>query len=100
MFSDTDDDTLLIYERGESSFDALTASYIAVKCKRDYSQSRKFSGLQIVPGVIPVDCLVVQMMPLVIRMRPWACARTSDNNWISESWISRLSKYIDLIALH
>jgi len=59
MFADTDSDTLLIYESGESILDALVASYIAMKCKREYSRFRKFFGLKIVPGV---DWLLVQMM--------------------------------------
>jgi hypothetical protein len=40
-FADTDGDTLLIYESGESLLDALVASFIAMKYRREHSSLRK-----------------------------------------------------------
>jgi len=87
MFADTDGDTLLIYESGESPLDAFVTSYTAMKCKRDHPRLRKLFGLEVVPCVISVDWLLVQMMRFHVACHQYTFIGlcTSCNNWISES---------------
>jgi hypothetical protein len=47
MFAETDGDVLLIYEAGELLLDALVASYIAMRFKRDQSRLKKWFGLKV-----------------------------------------------------
>jgi hypothetical protein len=43
IYADTDEDTLLIYEGAETFFDELVASYLTMKCKREYDRANSCS---------------------------------------------------------